>query len=127
VPLSHGGASFGYISKSGIAASSGRSIFNFMKNLQIDLQSGCTSLHSCQQFNAIPIKIPIQISKTWKIPILNFIWKDKKNRIMKTIFNNKRTGGKITIPDLKLYYSPIIIKYVFNLYRDRQVDQWNRI
>jgi hypothetical protein len=32
--LCHGGASFGYIAKSGIAASSGRTISNFQRKLQ---------------------------------------------------------------------------------------------
>jgi hypothetical protein len=44
VPLWHCGASFGYNTKSGIAGSSGRSISNFLRKLQIDFQSGCTSL-----------------------------------------------------------------------------------
>jgi hypothetical protein len=35
--LWHDGASFGYIPKSGIAGSLGRSISNFLRNLQIDL------------------------------------------------------------------------------------------
>jgi hypothetical protein len=43
-----GGASFGYIPKSGIAGSSGRSISNFLRSLQIDFQSGYTSLRSHQ-------------------------------------------------------------------------------
>jgi hypothetical protein len=49
VPLWHGGASFVYIPKSGIAGSSGRSVSNFLRNLRIDFQSGCTSLQSDQQ------------------------------------------------------------------------------
>jgi hypothetical protein len=36
VSLWHGGASFGYIPKSGTTESSGRYIFNFLRNLQID-------------------------------------------------------------------------------------------
>ncbi|MQL00661.1 DUF3704 domain-containing protein, partial [Escherichia coli] len=45
----HGGTSFGYIPKSGIAGSSGRSISNFLRKFQIDFQSGCISLQSHQQ------------------------------------------------------------------------------
>jgi hypothetical protein len=41
--------SFGYIPKSGIAGSNGRSMFRFLRSLQIFFQSGCTSLHSHQQ------------------------------------------------------------------------------
>jgi len=46
VPLWHGAESFANIPKSGIAGSSGRSVSNFLRNLQIDFQSGCTSLQS---------------------------------------------------------------------------------
>jgi hypothetical protein len=53
VPLWHGMASFGYIHKSGIAGSLGRSIFNFLRDLQIDFQSGGTSLQFHQQWKRI--------------------------------------------------------------------------
>jgi hypothetical protein len=45
---------------------------------------------------------------------------------VKTILNNRRTSGEITIPDLKLYYRTIGIKTSWCWYSDRQVDNWHR-
>jgi hypothetical protein len=55
MPLWHGGASFGYIPKSGIAVFSGKSISNFLRNLQIDFQSGYTNVQSHQQWMSVPL------------------------------------------------------------------------
>jgi hypothetical protein len=46
--------SFGYIPRSGIAGSYGRSTLRFLRSLQIFFQSGCTSLHSHQQWIRVP-------------------------------------------------------------------------
>jgi hypothetical protein len=55
MPMWHAGASFGHVPKSGIAVSSGRSIFYFMRDFQIDFQSSCTSLQSYQQWRSVPL------------------------------------------------------------------------
>jgi hypothetical protein len=55
VPLWHDGILSGYIPKSGIVGSSGRTISNFLRNLQIDFQRGCTRLQSHQQWRDVPL------------------------------------------------------------------------
>jgi hypothetical protein len=47
--------------------------------------------------------------------------------ISKTLLNDKKISGGITMPDLKLYYRTIVIKTAWYWYSDRQVCQWNRI
>jgi hypothetical protein len=75
------------------------------------------------RFNTILIKIPTHFFSDMKREILNFILKNKIPRATKTILNNKRTSGGITIPDFKLYYRAIVIKTTWYWYKDRQVIQ----
>ena len=49
------GASSGYMPRRGIAGSSGSTMSNFLRNLQTDFQSGCTSLHSHQKWRSVPL------------------------------------------------------------------------
>jgi hypothetical protein len=46
---------------------------------------------------------------------------------VKNTLNNKRTSGGISILDLKIYYRKIVLKTACYWYRDREVEQWNKI
>jgi hypothetical protein len=73
-------------------------------------------LKAIYRFNAIPIKIPNQFFTELERAICKLIWNNKRPSIAKIILNNKRTSGRITIPDLKLYYREIVIKTAWYWY-----------
>jgi hypothetical protein len=62
------------------------------------------------RFNAIHIKIITQFFTELERAVCKFIWNNQNPMIAKTTLNNKRTSGRITMPDLKLYYRAILIK-----------------
>jgi hypothetical protein len=49
--------SSGYMPRRGITGSSGSIMSNFLRNLQTDFQSGCTSLQSHQQWRSVPLSL----------------------------------------------------------------------
>jgi hypothetical protein len=73
----------------------------------------------------IAIEIPKQFFTDFEIIILNFIWKNEEHRITKTIMNNKRTSGGLTITYFKFYYRDIVIKPGWYWPKTRHVNQWN--
>jgi hypothetical protein len=74
------------------------------------------------RFSAILIKTPAQFFTYVERVILNFI----RKKIAKTIFNNKRTSGGVTILDLlKVYYRTVVIKFARYWHRNKQVRSIN--
>jgi hypothetical protein len=67
-------------------------------------------LKTMYRFNAIHISIATQFFTELERAICKFLWNNETPRIAKTILNNNRTSGGITMPDLKLYYRAIVIK-----------------
>ena len=77
-------------------------------------------------FHSFPIWIPMAFCTELEQKMSWFIWKHKRPHTAKEISRKKNGAGGTNLPDFRLYYKATVIKTVWYLHKNRNVDQLNK-
>ena len=75
------------------------------------------------RFNAIPIKLPMEVFTELDKKFHNSYGNTKDPKLAKAVLRKKNGAEGINLPDFRLYYKTIVIKTVWYQHKNRNTDQ----